>query len=131
MIRVKVLSFGYGHAPAPQADITIDARRHLRNPHHDPTMRQLTGLDPAVRRHVLATPGADCLIRHTTACATDLLTALPRPPALVVTIAVGCVGGRHRSVALAEEIAATLRAHGIGVQVDHRDVTRPVIQRTT
>lgn len=91
-------------------------------------MRQLTGLDPAVRRHVLATPGADCLIRHTAECATDLLTALPRPPALVVTIAVGCVGGRHRSVALAEEIAATLRGHGIGVQVDHRDVTKPVIQ---
>ncbi|MGI8313446.1 RapZ C-terminal domain-containing protein [Saccharopolyspora hattusasensis] len=45
-------------APAPDADITLDARRHLRNPHRDPAMRYLTGLDARVRDHVLATPGA-------------------------------------------------------------------------
>ncbi|WP_182881658.1 RNase adapter RapZ [Microbispora sp. H10949] len=130
MNHVNIVSFGYGHAPAPQADITIDTRRHLRNPHHNPDMRELTGLDPAVRRHVLDTTGARCLIRHTAVCVTDLLNGLPRSPVLVVTIAIGCVGGRHRSVALAEELAAILREHGIGVQLAHRDVTKPIIQRT-
>jgi RNase adaptor protein for sRNA GlmZ degradation len=121
-----VISFGYGHAPAPDADITLDARRNLRNPHHDPEMRELTGLDARVRDHVLATPGVQNLIGHATAMASDLLTDVAGQP---VTVAVGCVGGRHRSVALAEEIAAELRAGGVAVVIGHRDVHQPVIQR--
>lgn len=130
MTRVQVLSFGYGHAPAPQADITIDTRRHLRNPHHDQAMRQLTGLDRPVRSHVLTTPGAPAIVRHTIACVRDLLADLGNDPGTTLTVAVGCVGGRHRSVAIAEEIAAGLRQRGISVQIEHRDVAKPVIARS-
>ncbi|TQS30074.1 RNase adapter RapZ [Microbispora sp. KK1-11] len=125
MGQVHVTSFGYGHGPAPEADLTVDARRHLRNPHADPAMRELTGLDEAVRQHVLTTPGAARLIHNTAVLAADL-HAQTRAP---VTVAVGCVGGRHRSVAISEEIAATLRSDGVKATVTHRDVHRPVIQK--
>ncbi|MEV8639075.1 RNase adapter RapZ [Streptosporangium sp. NPDC051023] len=126
MADVVITSFGYGHAPAPEADLTIDARRHLRNPHADPRMRELTGLDAIVRDHVLATPGAQQLIRHAAATAKDLLAVARQHP---VTVAVGCVGGRHRSTAIACEISEALRGQGIAVVVEHRDVAKPVIQK--
>lgn len=128
-IQAVVVSFGYGHDAPPRADVTIDARRHLRNPHHNPAMRQLTGLDAAVRDHVLSTPGARRLIEHVAAMARDLLVDVANANWQLVTVAVGCVGGRHRSVALAEEITAALRADGIGAVVEHRDVDKPVIQK--
>lgn len=126
MATIQITSFGYGHSPAPTADVTIDARRHLRNPHHDPAMRQLTGLDEAVRQHVLATPGAASIIQHTAAAAQDLAYAVPDGQ---ITLALGCSGGRHRSVALACEIADVLRTHGLQVDLIHRDITKPVIQK--
>jgi RNase adaptor protein for sRNA GlmZ degradation len=124
-IQVVITSFGYGHGPAPDADLTLDTRRHLRDPHHNPVMRYLTGFDPAVRQHVLTTPGAGNVIANTVMFVRDLLA--DTADAMRVDLAVGCVGGRHRSVALAEEIAAQLRAHGVGVEVEHRDVAKPVI----
>lgn len=127
--RVVVISFGFGHGSPPEADLVLDARRHLRNPHHDPAMRALTGLDAAVREHVRATPGARNIVGHAAALASDLLTDVADETHRLVTIAVGCVGGRHRSVALAEEIATELRAEGVGAGTEHRDVTQPVIQR--
>lgn len=127
-IQVVITSFGYGHSPAPQADLTIDTRRHLRNPHHNPAMRTLTGLDSAVRQHVLATPGARHLITNTAHLAQVLLTDVADARQRLVTIAVGCVGGRHPSVAVAEEIAVGLRSLGAGVEIEHRDIDKPVIQ---
>lgn len=127
-IQVTITSFGYGHSPAPQADITIDTRRHLRNPHDDPSMRKLTGLHSAVRQHVLNTPGARGLITSTAVMARELLEDVADARFKLVAIAIGCVGGRHRSAALAEEIGVELRARGIGVEVFHRDVNKPVIQ---
>lgn len=125
MVQVYVISFGYGHAPAPEADLTLDTRRLLRNPHHDPRMRELTGLDEVVRQHVLATPGAARLISTASVLVADLHVQTNAP----VTVAVGCVGGRHRSVVIAEELAATLRSDGIKTSITHRDVHRDVIQR--
>lgn len=127
-IQVVVTSFGYGHAPAPEANITIDARRHLRNPHEDPAMRTLTGLNDRVRAHVRDTPGASWLVANTALMARGLLDSVADARQHLVTVATGCVGGRHRSVALAEDIALTLRAQGIGVEVEHRDIDKPVIQ---
>jgi RNase adaptor protein for sRNA GlmZ degradation len=123
---VTVTSFGYGHSNPPEADLTVDARRLLRNPHHDPAMRYLTGLDAPVRDHVLATPGARNLIANIAAAAAALLADTG---ARQVTLAVGCVGGRHRSVVLAASIADALRGAGLSIRLEHRDVHRPVIQR--
>lgn len=121
---ITVVSFGYGHGTPPEADVTLDTRRLLRNPSADPRMRELTGLDDPVRLHVLDTPGAVRLVEDTADLVSDLhhLTGGP------VTVAIGCVGGRHRSVALAEELAGVLRRDGVKTEVEHRDVHRPVIQ---
>lgn len=128
-IQCVVQSFGYGHGEPPRADITIDTRRHLRNPHANRAMRQLTGLDAVVRDHVLATPGARRVIEHAADMARDLLVDVANANWQLVTVGVGCVGGRHRSVAVAEEVGVALRAAGVGVVVEHRDVDKPVIQK--
>ncbi|WP_433382708.1 RapZ C-terminal domain-containing protein [Streptosporangium sp. CA-115845] len=126
---VEVVSFGYDHQEQPEADIVIDARRLFRNPHRDPQMRHRTGLDRTVYDHVMATPGVTALIRHTVASALDLAAATGGP----VVVGCGCVGGRHRSVAMARAIAAEVTMLGIGmgvaVKLHHRDVDKPVIQR--
>ncbi|MEU8151818.1 RNase adapter RapZ [Nonomuraea sp. NPDC048901] len=122
--QVLVTSFGYGHADPPEADVTLDARRLLHDPHVDPAMREMTGLDETVRRHVLATRGAKAWIEHEAALVRALL-GLGRP----VTVAFGCAGGRHRSVVMASECARLLTAAGFTVTVEHRDVTKPVIRR--
>ncbi|MEU5980144.1 RNase adapter RapZ [Streptomyces sp. NPDC047315] len=125
---LRVVSFGYGHGPAPTADITLDLRRSLRNPHHDPAMRHMTGLDERVYQHVLDTPGARHLAAQTTLAAHMLLTETSSP---VVTVAAGCVGGRHRAVAMAREIEQQARSYaaaaGYEVQLVHRDVHRDVL----
>ncbi|MEV0589734.1 RNase adapter RapZ [Nonomuraea sp. NPDC050310] len=126
-IQVVITSFGYGHAAAPTADITLDTRRSLRNPHHNPAMREMTGLDMAVRSHVMTTPGAARMLASLTAMVAGMLDDYANARGLLVRVAVGCVGGRHRSVAIAEELAISLRAQGIGVEVDHRDITKPVL----
>lgn len=116
---VRVTSFGYGHADAPTGtDLVLDVRDSLRNPHHDPAMRQLTGLHPRVAEHVLATPGARDLVD-------DAIGQVLRGTAHHV--AVGCVGGRHRSVALAVAITDALTAAGRQVTLVHRDVHKPVL----
>lgn len=126
MYPILVQSFGYGHDQAPQADVTIDARRLFRNPHHDPAMRDLTGLDRTVSEHVMTTPGVRPAVRRTAELALDLAWIAGDKR---VTVAVGCVGGRHRSVAMAEEVAELLNSYGVAVAVSHRDVAKPVIQK--
>jgi RNase adaptor protein for sRNA GlmZ degradation len=126
-VSTSVTSFGYGHAPAPAATITLDVRGLLRNPHHDPAMRHLTGRHSVVRDHVNATPGAQDLVCNTVVLVRQLLQQAGDPQGLRVDVAVGCVGGRHRSVALAEEIALSLELDGIGTEVEHRDIDKPVL----
>lgn len=116
-----VISFGYGHAESPTVDVTVDARLY-RNPHHDPAMRYLTGLDEAVHLHVLGTPGVREAIADAAASAVELARLQPE-----IRVGVGCVGGRHRSVSMAIEIAASLTAAGVTTQVEHRDVDKPVL----
>ena len=125
---VEIMSFGYGHGPAPAADITIDVRDHFRDPHVDPALRNLTAAGPAVMAAVLGTPGIPALVRSIADMARAYWSA-PQPGDL--TIAVGCVGGRHRSVAVAIEAARLLELDGVPVTVVHRDLTRPVIERQT
>ncbi|MFI6802993.1 RapZ C-terminal domain-containing protein [Streptosporangium canum] len=128
--RVVLTSFGYGHGEPPEADLTIDARRYLRDPHVTAAFRTLTGLDEAVRKHVLNTPGASATVCAVVAWTVGLVAELQATTgARTITIAVGCVGGRHRSVALIEETAAALRVHDIQAEIHHRDVRQPVIRR--
>lgn len=128
LIRTVITSYGDGHQDAPCGNaLRVDARR-LRNPPEDHAVRermlQANGLDPHVRDYVLATPGAGPLIERSLNRALALL-ALPDPHR--VDIHVLCGGGRHRSVVVAEELAALIRAFGYGVETEHRHIDRPIL----
>lgn len=127
---VVVMSFGYLHGRAPVADIIVDVREHLRDPHSDPGVRQLTGHDAAVGARVLATPGARELISGVTLTAAALLRAA-RATGRVVRVAIGCAGGRHRSVVIAGEVALQLTFAGWDARVEHRHIHYPVVTRPT
>ncbi|MBB4920947.1 RapZ C-terminal domain-containing protein [Streptosporangium saharense] len=125
-MSILIISYGHRHGQPPEADLHVDARRLLRNPHDDPAMRYLTGLDSEVYCHVLDTPGARALVRHVAAAARDLAQILPHKQ---IVVGVGCQDGRHRAPALAQAILRDLRAHKVqAVEITHRDVTKPVIQ---
>jgi RNase adapter protein RapZ len=122
-LQVSVESFGFKHGLPLDADIVMDVR-FLPNPHWEADLRPLTGHDPKVRDYVLETAaGSDFVDRFD-----DLLGALlpqyEREGRSYLTVAVGCTGGRHRSVAIAEELAGRLRARGAAVRASHRDLAR-------
>ncbi len=125
---VTVISFGHRHAPAPAAHLIVDVRDLLDDPHFHPDLWHLTGLEPVVADHVANTPGAAHLADHIVNTVRDLHqeAALGRNIDQVV-VAIGCVGGRHRSVALAETVTANLNQAGIRANVEHRDIGLPPI----
>ncbi|GAA0454079.1 hypothetical protein GCM10009544_16070 [Streptomyces stramineus] len=123
---VVVTSFGFGHGAPPDAQVVLDLRLHFRDPHVDPVLRELTVADRAVRRAVLRTPGIRPLLQATTA---QVLAFRDGPSGEVVTVAVGCVGGRHRSATVAHFLARRLHRRGLAVDLVHRDADRPVIRR--
>lgn len=126
MVTVEIVSFGFLHAGAPEADVVLDLRRAFRDPHVDPALRQLTGHDRPVRRTVLRTSGIRRLLRATT----RQVQAYDRGPSVDrIIVGSGCAGGRHRSVVVAEQLARRLRRRGHTVTVTHRDLHQPVVQR--
>jgi RNase adaptor protein for sRNA GlmZ degradation len=125
---VELVSFGYGHGPAPRAHAVVDVRHHFKDPHIDPALRYLTGADGRVAAAVMDTRG----VRELVAAIADMAYAFWRGPTRgPVTIAIGCVGGRHRSAVIAVEVAEILHAEGFAVTVTHRDMARPILQRPT
>jgi RNase adaptor protein for sRNA GlmZ degradation len=123
---VEIMSFGYGHGPAPEAHATFDVRHHFRDPHVDPALRHLTAADEEIVHAVMNTPGIAQLVDAIVAAAHAFRCG---PSAGVVPIAIGCVGGRHRSAAIAIEVAAILGFDRVPVMVVHRDMDRPVVER--
>jgi len=122
-LHATVMSFGYKYGLPVDADIVVDCRL-LPNPHWVPELRPLTGLDDEVRDYVFAQPGA----REFVDAYADLMhryeEGYSREGKHYATLAVGCTGGKHRSVAIAQELAARLRADGVDVTVVHRDLGR-------
>jgi UPF0042 nucleotide-binding protein len=121
--QIQVISFGFKHGVPLDVDNVIDVR-FLPNPHWVEDLRPLTGLDEPVRRYVLGQPEAKEFLERFDQLFLFLVPAYVREGKSYLTIAIGCTGGRHRSVVLAEEIAAHLRASGYNPAVIHRDVTR-------
>lgn len=122
-LQVAVESFGYKYGLPIDADIVMDVR-FLPNPHWDDALRPLVGLDQPVREHVLAFPEAQSFLERLTALLESVLPQYNAEGKSYLTIAVGCTGGRHRSVAVAEELAARLRSSGQPVRTSHRDIGR-------
>jgi UPF0042 nucleotide-binding protein len=121
---LTIMSFGFARGVPRNADIVLDMR-FLRNPHWEKDLKDLTGLDEAVGAHI----SGDVAYEEALSRIEDLiLTLLPRYRAegkAYVSIAFGCTGGRHRSVHVAERVAARLRAAGFSPSLDHRDLATP------
>jgi RNase adapter protein RapZ len=122
-LQVTVESFGYKHGLPLDADIVMDVR-FLPNPHWEEGLRPLTGHDPAVRTYVLDRPATATFLDGFSGLVAGLLPEYEREGRSYLTIAIGCTGGRHRSVAIAEDLARRLRAGGYAVSSGHRDLAK-------
>jgi UPF0042 nucleotide-binding protein len=120
-LTLTLVSFSFRNGLPREADIVFDAR-FLANPHYVEALRQLTGLDPAVRRHIEQDPDWQRTVEGLEKLLMPLLPRYRGEGKSYLTIAVGCTGGRHRSVALVEELASRLRAAGWVPFVVHRDL---------
>ena len=122
-MHVDVLSFGFKKGVPRVVDVLLDVR-FLPNPHWRPDLRPLTGLTDEVSRYVLEQPDAIEFLRRTRDLLDFLLPRYEAEGKSYLTIGIGCTGGRHRSVAIAEELGAGFRAQGdIEVEVHHRDLS--------
>lgn len=126
-LRVNVLSFGYKYGIPVDADLVLDCR-FIPNPHWIPNLRPLSGLDDAVYNHVLASDGVADFVESYVEVVERMIPGYLTEGKKYVTIAIGCTGGKHRSVSVAREIARQLdRDHSdyaVSAHATHRDVGR-------
>ncbi len=121
-LLVTVLSFGFKHGLPIDADLVFDVR-FLQNPHYVPTLKALNGRDEAVADYVHADPLTSPFQEKLTDMARFTLPQYEREGKVYLNVAIGCTGGRHRSVVIAEDLARELRQDGYQVAVRHRDIT--------
>lgn len=126
-VRVNVLSFGYKYGIPVDADLVLDCR-FIPNPHWIPELRPLTGLDDKVKNNVLSNAGVAEFVQSYVSVINQMLPGYLREGKKYLTVAIGCTGGRHRSVSVAREIASALEGERDGFTVSahasHRDVGR-------
>jgi UPF0042 nucleotide-binding protein len=120
----RIVSFGFKYGTPVDADVVLDVR-FLDNPYFVPGLKTLTGRDEPVARYVLAAPETQEFLRRTRELLEYVMPKYEREGKSYLTIAIGCTGGRHRSVAIAEALARDLSAStGASVAVVHRDPDR-------
>jgi len=122
-LRVSVISFGFKHGVPRDADMMLDAR-FLPNPHWEPALRDLTGLDRPVAEFVASQDDTPLFVGRIRDMLDFLLPRYEAEGKAYFTVAIGCTGGHHRSVAIAEDLAAWLREREVPVSVTHRDIAR-------
>jgi UPF0042 nucleotide-binding protein len=120
-LTVTVTSFGFARGMPPVADLVFDMR-FLDNPHWDPELRELTGLDEGVGAHIEQDAGFTPAFERIRDLLLELLPRYAAQGKRYVNIAFGCTGGRHRSVFVAEKIAEALREGGFSPTVLHRNL---------
>jgi UPF0042 nucleotide-binding protein len=120
---VNVVSFGFRH-PTPQAAELLFDVRFLPNPFFEERLRELSGNDPEVAEYVLKHPHGAALVDRLLDLLDFLLPLYDAEGKAYLTVGIGCTGGRHRSVAIANALAAELRSAGREVNVEHRDMER-------
>jgi RNase adapter protein RapZ len=123
LMQTSVISFGYKHGLPLDVDIVFDCR-FLPNPYWIEELQPYSGLDAPVRDYVLGQPDSVSFLEKVDDLLTGILPAFHREGKSYLTIAIGCTGGRHRSVALAQALAQRLGSHGQPVSVFHRDIDR-------
>lgn len=123
-VQITVMSFGFKYGLPADADTVADAR-FLPNPFWNPELRSFTGLDDIVSSFVMSQKGAAEFVRAYASALEPVLAGYQRENKRHATLAIGCTGGKHRSVAIAVELAALLRGlPGVAVSVKHRDLGR-------
>ncbi|NNN21318.1 MAG: RNase adapter RapZ, partial [Acidimicrobiales bacterium] len=120
-IEARVVSFGYAHGVPTDIDLLFDVR-FLENPHWDVNLRPKTGLDQEVSDFVLNQSDAKAFIRDLDQLFATVLPGFVREGKSYLTVAIGCTGGRHRSVAIANAVGELLTAKGLAAKVVHRDL---------
>jgi UPF0042 nucleotide-binding protein len=123
-LSVTFMSFGFKHGPPREEDLAFDVR-FLANPHYEPELRELTGLDRAVVEYIARDGRLDELYARLESLLDFLLPQYVAEGKAHLVIAIGCTGGRHRSVAIAEHLAERYRAQeDLDVAVAHRDLEK-------
>lgn len=120
-LQVSVVSFGFKHGVPIDVDMVLDVR-FLPNPHWEESLRPLSGLDDSVREYVLGQDVAAEFLSRTQHLLDLILPAYVQEGRSYLTVGVGCTGGRHRSVAIVEDVSARLREMGYHPRVTHRDI---------
>ena len=124
-LAVTFMTFGFKHGSPRDADLTFDVR-FLPNPHYEAELRELTGLDQAVVDYVRNSDGVGDFYERLTPLLDYLLPAYEREGKSHLTIGIGCTGGRHRSVVIAEHLARVYEDRGDQlIDVVHRDIDKP------
>ena len=124
-LAVTFMTFGFKHGTPRDADLTLDVR-FLPNPHYEAELREQTGLDPDVIHYVENSDGVGEFYARLTPLLDYLLPAYEQEGKSHLTLGIGCTGGRHRSVVVAEHLAREYQARGdFMVEVVHRDVDKP------
>lgn len=118
-MRLKLISFGFRFGVPAEASLILDARS-IRNPHHDPALRLKTGLDSDVSLRVLESKAAVLLLEY----ASTQITLRLEEGKQEFTLGIGCTSGRHRSVALVEELVCTQNIRLTKTIIMHRDLAR-------
>ena len=122
-VQVSLVSFGYKHGLPRDADLVFDVR-FLPNPHWLDRLRPLPGTDPRVRSYVVSQETYGDFMRRLRSLLNVVVPGYVAEGKSYLTIAIGCTGGRHRSVVVAEELANYFRKQGHSVAVAHRDLDR-------
>ena len=122
-MQTSIVSFGYKHGIPLDVDIVLDCR-FLPNPYWVDRLRPLSGLDAAVRDYVLSQPGTQAFLNKVEELLTMLLPSFEQEGKSYLTVALGCTGGRHRSVVLADALAERLSGAGVRTSAFHRDIDR-------
>ncbi|MDH3306178.1 MAG: RNase adapter RapZ [Acidimicrobiia bacterium] len=122
-MRVSLRSFGFKHGNPRDADLVFDVR-FLPNPHWEEALRPLTGVDLPVREFVMGNRDAATFVDSVAELLSFLIPRFEEEGKSYLSIGIGCTGGRHRSVAIAEELAGRLRGSNANVSVHHRDKDR-------
>jgi UPF0042 nucleotide-binding protein len=120
---LQLVSFGYRYGVPSNADLVFDVR-FLPNPYYVNELKNLTGLDPDLQRYVLEKEESRSFILHLDQMLEFLLPCFDREGKSNLTLAIGCTGGRHRSVSLVEEFARRLQGEQRRVQILHRDIEK-------
>ncbi len=120
---ITVMSFGFRHGIPSEADLVWDVR-FIKNPYFIAELRQLSGLDEPVREFVLARPETQDFLQRFLPLLEFALPEYAREGKSYLTLAIGCTGGRHRSVVIAEQIAATLSLSHFELKTRHRDMEK-------